>query len=176
MTTITEIESLTRAYAAARAKLAGIVQELQDEIETARRWRIAHIKRAVAATADAHAGLAAAIQAGADLFVRPRTITVDGVKVGMQQQKAHIEFDDEQTVIARIRERLPADQAALLIRVRESVDRNAVADLTEADLRRIGIRVVAGQDQVLIKPTDTEVDKLVDALLRDAERLEEEAA
>ncbi len=59
--------------------------------------------------------------------------------------------------------------------MRESVDLNAVSDLTGADLKRLGIRIEADTEAVVIKPTDSEVDKLVEALLADAERIEEAA-
>lgn len=176
MSTISHIETLTRTYAEARAKLAALVQELQTEMEFVRRKRIAPIKRLVAATADAHAALQAAISAGKELFVRPRSITVAGVKVGMQQKKPTIEIDDEELVIAKIRELLPADQVELLLRVKTTVDRNALQDLSNEDLKRLRVRRIDGVDQVLIKPMDTEVDKLVDALLREAEQVQEQAA
>lgn len=175
-TNITAIESLTRVYAETRARLASLVQELQTEMEYVRRKRIAPIKRAVAATADAHAKLHAAIEFHRELFVKPRSITVAGVKVGVQQKKAGIEIDDEDLVIARIREQLPKDQVELLLRVKTTVDRSALQDLSDEDLQRLGVRRIEAKDQVLIKPVDTEVDKLVDALLREAEQDQDEAA
>lgn len=176
MSDINTIETRTRAYAEARQRLAALVQELQTEMEYARRKRIAPIKRAVAAAADACSALSAAISAGKDLFVKPRSITVAGIKVGMQQKKPGVAIDDEDTVIARIREQLPRDQVELLLRVKTTVDRNALQDLSDADLKRLGVRRIEAEDYVLIKPMDTEVDKLVDALLREAERAEEQAA
>jgi phage host-nuclease inhibitor protein Gam len=176
MSTMTQIDILTRTYAEARGKLAALVQELQTEMEFIRRKRIAPIKRLVAATADAHAALQAAISEGKDLFVKPRSVTIAGVKVGIQQKKPGIEIDDEDAVIARIREQLPKDQVELLLRVKTTVDRSALIDLSDADLKRLGVRRIEAVDQVLIKPVDTEVDKLVDALMREAEQAQDEAA
>lgn len=176
MSDIATIETLARAYAEARGKLAALVQELQTEMEFIRRKRINPIKRAVAATADAHAALHAAIDKGKELFVKPRSITVAGVKVGMQQKKATVEIADEDAVIARIREQLPKDQVELLLRTRTTVDRNALNDLSDEDLKRLGVRRIEATDNVLIKPVDTEVDKLVDALLAEAEKVEDKAA
>ena len=45
-----------------------------------------------------------------------------------------------------------------------------------AELKRIGVTVEETGDQIVIKPTDSEVDKLVNALLADAERIESEQA
>jgi phage host-nuclease inhibitor protein Gam len=171
-----DIENLTRAYAVARKTLASVVGKLQEDIDAVKRRRMQSIKDAVAVAADAHGTLVAAIEQAPASFVRPRTITIAGIKVGMRQVKASLAIEDEAAVIARIRERLPADQAELLIRRKESVDRNALVDLSEADLRRLGIELVPERDEVYIKPTDGEVDKLVNALLKEAEIIEEQAA
>jgi hypothetical protein len=173
---ISEIESLTRAYAEARGKLSDLVGALQAEIEGAKRRRIAAIRRAVGAAAESHAALRSALDAAPGLFAKPKTVTFAGVRVGYIKQRGQVVMDDEEAVIRRIREQLPTDQAALLIRVRESVHKPSVYDLTAGDLKRLGIRVEDDEDVVVIKPVDGEVDKLVDAMLRDAEHITEEAA
>ncbi len=173
--TRTEIESLTRDYAEVRRLLAEQVDELQTELEGARRRHLPGIKVAVAQAAGAHAKLAAALAAAPELFEKPRSLIIEGIRVGFQKQKGKVEFEDEGAVIDRIRRLLPTPQAELLIRTRESVDKNAVYDLTAADLKRLGIRITDDEDAVLIKPVDSEVDRLVTALLQDAEQIEEEA-
>jgi len=171
-----EIEELTAQYSEARGKLAELVGVLQAEIEDAKRRRIAAIKRAVAVTADKHAALHAAVDGSRELFGKPRTRTFHGVKVGLQKQRGQVVIDDEERTIARARAQLPADQVELLVRVRESVHKPAVYDLVASDLKRLGIKIEDDVDAVIIKPTDGEVEKLVNALLKDAERIEEEQA
>lgn len=173
---LNEIEVLADAYSAAREKLADLVNELQAEIEDAKRRRIAAIKRAVAMTADRYAELHAAVDDGRELFTKPRTRTFHGVKVGLQKQRGEVVIDDEERTIARIRELLPKDQAELLVRVKESVHKPAVYDLIAQDLKRLGIKVENDTDAIVIKPADRDVDKLVNALLKDAERIDEEQA
>lgn len=174
--TLEQIEQLTATYGAARAKLATLVGELQTEIEAAKRRRIGAIKRAVAATADAHSSLHAAIDESPDLFEKPRTRSFHGVKVGITKQRGQVVIDDEEKTIERIRELLTKDQADLLIRTRESVHKPAVYDLVASDLKALGIKIEDDVDAVVIKPTDGEVDKLVNALLKEAERIDEEQA
>jgi hypothetical protein len=171
-----EIEELTAQYSEARGKLAELVGVLHAEIEAAKRRRIAAIKRAVAATADKHAALHAAVDGAHELFGKPRTRTFHGVKVGMQKQRGQVVIDDEERTIARARDLLPEDQVELLVRVRESVHKPAVYDLVASDLKRLGIKIEDDTDAVVIRPTDRDVDKMVDALLKDAERIEEEQA
>lgn len=169
-----EIEQYASKYAIARNFLAKHVQDLQAEIEAARRKRIADIKAAVSVAAGCHSTLSNSIEQRPDLFEKPKTVVIDGIRLGYRKQKGKVEFDDEEAVISRIRKLVPADQVELLIRVKETVDKEAVVDLTVADLKRLGIRVTDDEDVVHIKATDGDVDKLVKALLADAEKMDGE--
>jgi arsenate reductase-like glutaredoxin family protein len=163
-----QIETLTAAYATERDELAVLVAEMNDAIEQVKRQRLAAIKQAVQKARQAQDELHAAIDEAPDLFKKPRTRTLHGVKVGLTKQKGSVEFDDEAKVIERIRAQLPKNQAELLIRVKESVHKPAVYDLAVADIKRLGIRITADCDAVVIKSVDSEVDKLVSALLSEA--------
>lgn len=175
MTTLSDIEKLTADYADARSYLAGVITELQTELERVRHPVLPVIRKAVKACADRHSSLCAAIEGTPDLFKRPRTRTLSGVRVGFMKQRGQVQIDDEEAVCSRICKLLPEDQAELLIRVTRRVHKPAVYDLEARDLKRLGITVTADSDAVVIKPVDGEVDKLVDALLADAERTEAEA-
>ncbi len=170
-----DIEGLAELYATRRRVLAEIVSTLEEQIAQLKRRYLPAIRSAVATTADAHDRLQASIKASPELFVKPRTRTLSGVKVGMTKQKGKVVIDDEEKTIERIRKLLPEEQVELLINTKESVSKTAVYDLTAADLKRLGIRIEADTDAVVIRPVDGEVDKLVDALLKDAERIEEAA-
>ena len=168
--TLQHIEQLTNAYASQRDVLAARVQALHDEIEAAKRKALPAIRQAVGQAADARNKLQAAIQDNPRLFVKPKSAIFSGVQVGYRKKKGKIVIDDDEAVITRIRRELPEDQAELLIRVTESVDKNAVGTLAVSDLKRLGIRVTADGDEPFIKPVDSDVDKLVNALLADIER------
>lgn len=168
-----EIEQLAAEYAAARAVLAGLVTDLQVEIDRITRSSLPGIRSAVGAVADIHDSLQHAIEAVPEKFMKPRTRVFSGVRCGYLTGKPRVEIPDEAETLRRIRAQLPKAQIELLIAVSERVDKRAVADLTAADLKRLRISVVPGTDEVVIKPTDSAVDKLVDALLKDAEHIEE---
>lgn len=172
------IERLVQHYADARDQLTGIVQHMQDEMRRVQTEHTPRIRQLVRQVAQHHARLHDAIEQHPDLFTKPKTVVAHGVRFGYAKQRGKVEMDDEQAVIARIRKVLPEEQAVLLIRVRESVDKNAVGDLTVADLKRLGITVTDDHDAVTIKSIDGEVEKLVAALLKDAEQIqaEEDAA
>lgn len=165
-----QIETLTATYATERDALAALVTDMNDAIEQVKRARLAAIKQAVQKARQAQADLKAAIEDGKSLFDKPRTRVLHGVKVGLQKQRGSVEFDDEEKVIARIRAQLPEDQVELLVRVKESVYKQAVYDLKAADIKRLGIRITADCDAVVIKSVDSETDKLISALLAEAEQ------
>lgn len=171
-----QIETLTATYATERDALAALVTEMNDAIEQIKRARLAAIKQAVQKARQAQDELHAAIESAPALFEKPRTRTLHGIKVGFTKQRGSVDFDDEAKVIERIRAQLPKDQADILIRVRESVHKPAVYDLSVADLKRLGIRVTDDCDAVVLKPVDGEIDKLISALLAEAAQDVMEAA
>ena len=169
------IELLAAAVAEARGVLAERGQTLQEGLDAAQRRHLPAIRQAVAAAAGDIDRLRAAIEAAPDLFERPRTRVLSGIRCGYMKQRGQVVIADEAKTVARIRELLPAEQAELLIRVRESVHKPAVYDLTAADLKRLGVTIEADSDAVVIKPADGDIDKIVAALLKDAERAGEAA-
>lgn len=171
-----DIEKLASYYANARDELNGRVQLMQAEMEKVKAEHLPRVRQLVRTIAANRSKLHTAIDQHPELFEKPKTVVVHGMRIGYMKQRGRVEIDDEEAVIDRVRKLLPEEQAELLIRVRESVDKNAVADLTVADLKRLGITVTADQDVVVIKPIDGEIDKLVKALLSDAEQIDQEAA
>ncbi len=170
------IQDLTDAYSTCRETLAGRVLALQDEMERVKRRHLPGIREAVGIAAAAHDELRAAIAEHPELFRKPKTRTFHVIRIGYMKQRGQVVIEDEEAVIKRIRAQLPHEQADLIIRVRESVHKPAVYDLTAADLKRLGITVTADEDVVVIKPVDGEIDKLINALLADAERVDAEEA
>lgn len=174
--TLHEIEKLAEEYARQRDSLSHIAQNLQAELQEIKQRYLDVIRHTVRHVAEAESKLRQEIENAPELFKRPKTQIFHGVKVGYGKRKGKVIIDDEQAVIERIRKQLPKDQAELLIRVRESVDKNAIGDLTVADLKRLGIRVTEDDDAVVIKPVDGEVDKFINALVGEIEQIENEEA
>jgi len=167
MHNLTEIESLTRTFASARSDLADAVTLLNDEIERIKRKHLGDLKRLVARCAERHAALKAGIESSPSLFDKPRTHIFHGIKVGYKKSVGTIEWDDDDQVVALIKKHF-ADQADVLIHTEERPLKKALRELTVADLKKLGCTVEETGDVVVIKPTDGEVDKIVNALLADA--------
>jgi phage host-nuclease inhibitor protein Gam len=175
MTQLTDIEKRAKAFADARAEVTGIVTVLNDGIDALKRDNLPALKRCIAKVAERHDNLRALIDANPQLFVKPKTVVFHGVKIGFAKGKGGIKFDDAEQVVKLIKKHLP-EQADVLIITKETPAKDALAQLSAADLKKIGCTVVNTGEQVVIKPADSDVDKLVDTLIKGATETEAEAS
>ena len=160
-----DIDKKAQAYAAARQVLADTQKAIEDEIVSLKRKHMPQLKRAFETGKQRASELSAAIAASPDLFTKPRTVILHGIRLGIMKSRGELAWDDDAQVIKRIRAQLPKDQAELLIRVKENVAKGAVYDLTAADLKRLGIRIEGAGDVVTIKDAAGDLDKWLDAML-----------
>ena len=167
MATLTQIDDLAAAYSANLEALAGVRGVLEDERRALLKRHRARLVKLAESAKERRSELVVAIADSAALFVKPRTVIFHGLKLGFQKSKAYIVWDSESAVIARIRKLLPEDQAELLIRVQESIYKKALDDLTTGDLKRLGISVQGGGDEVLVKGALSDLDKWLEAILAD---------
>lgn len=156
------LETLTRATVL-EAALAKAIKPIYT------RHR-AGIDAAAEEEAAAKAELQTMIDAAPHLFKRPRSMTVDCVKTGYRKADDSLDWDDEANVITRIRA-IPelAPLAAVLIRTAESLNIAALTELTGEQRRWIGVRRTDGVDQSFISFGDSAADKLMKAILTDAQ-------
>lgn len=177
MATLADIERLTKDYADWRTQLSEAVLVAEHELAALKRQHVVTIKRKVEAVAERQAALKAAIEESPELFRKPRTLIIHGVKVGFMKEKGKISWDDKDQVVRLIKKHFP-EQADVLIKTVEKPIKNALQQLSAAELKRIGVTIGETGDVVVIKSTDSEIDKLVSALLEeDAEAdADEEAA
>jgi hypothetical protein len=161
------VEKSTKAFADARGVLTGLVQELNEIIEQTKRERLPAIKRALAKTAERQAELKALVETAPGLFERPRTVIFHGIKVGFAKGKGIITWDDDEKVATLIQRHLP-EQYEVLVKTTRKPLKTPLKELSVADLKKIGCTVEETADYVVISPVDSEVDKLVSAMLKDA--------
>lgn len=160
------IDAAARQYADALARLEGAMSELDVEVRALKRKLLPRIRRLAEVAANAKGALAGELEARPDLFVRPRSLVLHGIKVGWQKAPDQLVIDDAERTAALIRKHLP-DQADALLKVVETPIKDAVRELAHRDLARICVRIIAGADKPFIKSAAGEVEKIVDALLRE---------
>lgn len=169
MAELKEIEGMAKAYAGARDSLGDRVRALEEEVAAARRKHLPGIKRAAEGAANNKAKLEALVEDSPSLFKRPRTLVIHGIRVGFKKGRGEVQFDDKTRVVALIRRHLP-EKFEDLVKVVETPLKAALMRLSTAELGRIGARLEETGDQVVVNPADSEIDKLVDALLAENEQ------
>lgn len=170
---LADIERAAKPYADSREGLGTCLTNLNEEIAEVKKRHLPYIKRALNRTAEKHSELVALVQAAPDLFVKPRTVIFHGIKLGYQKGKGGIGFDSAERVVELIQKHL-ADQADVLIKTTKKPVKKALAQLEVAQLKKIGCTVLSTGDAVFIGAVDSEVDKMVDALLGNAVQEAEE--
>lgn len=164
--TMSQVESAAKRYADAHATLSDRASALQAELAEVHRRHRRALKSALSSVADAQSVLQTIVEGAPQLFRKPRTVVLHGVRVGFVKAKGSIKVPDEERTLLLIRKHFP-DQADTLIRSFEEPVKAALANLAVDDLMRIGCKVTGTGDVVVVKPVDSEVDKLVEALLKD---------
>lgn len=168
------IDQRAKLYREMRDQLVSLVNDYDRELQALNLRYVSGIRATTLALASLEKQLGAEIEKVPQLFEKPRSITLHGIKVGLQKQKGSIEFDDEEKLIERIRKVDEKDTLsvppAVLIKSKEYVSKEGLQMLRAEELKKLGVRVVADTDKPVIKPADTTIDKLVQRILeqRDA--------
>jgi hypothetical protein len=175
MATLSEIEKLAKEFSEARKVLRDRVDVLDTGIVALKKRYLPGIRSAVDAAKEKQAVLSAAIEDNRELFVKPRTLTIFGIKFGIEKQKGKLEWDKGAVPgIVKMIKKLFPDSWEVYVKVKEEPMKKNLATLPSNDLKKLGIQVTDTDDAVVIKPADSEVDKLVDALLNEKKEIQEE--
>ena len=169
--TMEDILALARAYVAARAATDALAEDIKALQRKALSGRLRALRSRIAEQAASEDALRAAITARPDLFVSPRTVSVDGIRFGLRKQPGTVTVGDEAQAIGRLRKRFP-DRAEALVRVKETLDRAALRKLPAAELAQIGVAIAKATDEVTIAAKRDDLDRVVAALLDDAAQAE----
>lgn len=162
-------DRLAVAHTATTAR-AGL---LQDEIKAAIAPIYARHRGSLDAAADeeaaAHRALMALLEGAPQLFVKPRSLAINGVRAGYRKAEDQLDWGDDDALIKRIRALLPK-QADILIRTQETLVIDALAQLDADAHRSLGIARISGADNPFITVGSADVEKLAQALISDAMR------
>lgn len=163
MLNLAEIRLAAERLANAHNDTTGCAALMQAEIKSAiapilERYK-ATLDRYAAAEAEAHQALAALLIAAPQLFVKPRSLSVDGVRCGYIKTPDTVDWSDDAEVIARIKAIRP-DLAPVLIRTQESLVVDALGGVDAKDLISFGVRTITGADNHFITVGDNDAEKL----------------
>ena len=167
--TLLDIDSLAKAYADRRALLADRLTALDRDLAAVKRKHMRELKRHVALTGEIALDLHNAIDGSRDLFLKPKTQILHGIKVGLRKGVGGLDWEDDEDVVAKIEKQFKGpDEAARYLIIKKKPSADALEDLDAATLKKFGIVVVDTGEQVVVKAVESDVEKLVKALLKGA--------
>lgn len=164
---LAEIELEAKLHEEARLLLSERSAAYQAGLAALAREHMPGIRRALNKAADIESRIRALVAGHPEVFVKPKTRVLHGTKVGYQKGKGKLGFDKPEKVVDRIKRLLP-EQAELLIHTEEKPNKEALAKLPAADLKKLGCTVTDGGEEVIVKPVDGAVEKMIKALLKEA--------
>lgn len=167
---LAEITAEAKLHEEARMLLGDRVRAYQDGLAALARNHMPGIKRALNRAADIEGRLRNLVEAHPGSFVKPKTHVLHGAKIGYEKAKGKITIEHPDKVVERIKRNYPAEQAELLIHREEKPNKKALDKLPANELKRLGCTVHDGGEQVIVRPVDGTVEKMVKALLKDASR------
>ena len=164
MADLKKIERLAAKYANKREQLAGVVRGVDAAMAAVMRKHGPVLERRVQAEAAARAELLAALRDSQDIFRRPKTRKLHGIRVGFAKGKGKILIADPNATVKLIRKHLPA-LFTTLVKVDATPIKSAINGLTAEQLRKIGCTVTETDDEPVIAPTDSDLEKHIKGLL-----------
>jgi len=158
------IEILCAEFDEQSGKLEARIADLENDLEAVKQKHLVTLKRQAAVVARRQAELESAVEAAPGLFVKPRSYTLHGIKIGLSYTEGKLEFDDPETVVKLIK-KFCKDDAATFIRTKEEPNKEALWTLEARELAALGCRIEGAGDQVLCKRMAGDVEKLIKKLI-----------
>lgn len=172
MTTQADFQKRAEALSATREALSALLHTLQAEVDTIKQGRMPAIRQAARKVAAEHNRLKELIEAHPDMFKSPRSYVVAGLKYGLKKSPGRMSWACDAQLIERIKKltdagELTDEQQEMLIARTERPVAKALEKLDARLLKRLGVTVAADCDEVLIKSVDGEIEKAVNAVIKD---------
>ena len=169
---LSDIEQAARDFSAKSKTLRNYHEELNSKIEALKQEYIEDIKQASCDAGESYQMLLTLINDASDLFKDKKSMTVSGVKFGYQKKKGKLEIVNEDATISKLKE-LYGDNASLYINTKLSIVKKALDSLPASDLKKLGVNIVQDTDVAFIKLTDDEVQKLIEAMIKESAKVSE---
>ena len=172
MTNLSDLQKRAGVLSASRDHLSGLFATLQAGIDIVKKGSLPEISKVARQIAKQHSELQQLITAHPALFDKPRTQVVDGLKFGLQKKPGKLEWDSDTALVTRINKAvasndLTIEQRDLLIHTIERPVAKALEKLDGKLLKRLGVTISSDTDEVLIKSVDGDVEKAVNAVIKD---------
>lgn len=173
MSTLEQLTHKAKLLSDSRDELRVELLLLDTELRAAKNARLKRLQQLTRAVIRHQAELTSQINANAKLFTKPRTQIVEGIKFGLQKQPGTISWDDGEKVLNRFDDlfskgEINRAQYEVCIETKYTLMAKGIEQLDAKLLKKLGITVSADTDKVLIKSVDSDVEKMLNACIKDA--------
>jgi hypothetical protein len=173
---MTELEKLQASALQLSHHTDALRQELmllEAEVSAARDAHMLTIRSLTRSVIKRQSELAEGIQAHPELFDKPRTLIVDGIKFGLRKQPGRMSWGDDEQLRSRMDDlfakgEINTAQYDTVVETRHVIVSKGLEKLDAKTLKRLGVTVEADSDAVEIKSVDSDVQKMVKAVIKDA--------
>ena len=162
------IDRQAKELADSRRSLQDRLSDREKTIALIKLQFLPGIKLNALTVAKKQAELEAMIADSPELFKRPRTLTLHGIKVGFKKAKGTLKWKSAAQVLKLIKKHFKG-KADTLIKTTEKPNKAALINLDVKDLKKLGVTVTRTGDEVVVKSTESDIDKFIDALLKEKE-------
>lgn len=164
---ITEIDTLARQYADAQNDLDALTNALRVKVDQVVREHWQELRRATTRAAERYEALFTLVQESRPVFDKPKTRILHGVRCGYRKSLDSIRVLDSDNTCALIAKHLP-DRADVLIATSRKPVMAGLQQLDDKQLKQIGAERVLGGDEAFAALANTDLDKVVQALMKSA--------
>lgn len=171
------IDALALNYSKKRERVSALANALEDEVRAVYRRHRRALNEALATAEGAQSALRAEVQDHPELFDKPRTWALHGIKLGFQKGRGKIEWEiEDEALIERLRKRLGDSSPAFenCVEYVATIKVDGLRELPTKDLAACGVTVEETADVVVVKAVESVTDKLVKRLLKEGARSEQE--
>lgn len=165
-----DLETAAKEFSIKSRVLRNIKESLDAEIDEVKSKYIEELKKASIEAGESYQMLLTLVESSEELFSDKKSMSINNVKFGYRKKAGTIEIDNETFTIDKLQELFP-DNSDMYLSKKISISKKALDSLTAAELKKIGVNVIQDSSEAFVKLTDDEVQKLIDALVKESAKM-----
>ncbi len=168
-TAMEEIVERARHMATANEGMEVLAREADAAIAKVRSRYTQRLRRRLGGYLLARKQLIALVEKHPELFTRPKTRVIEGVKVGLRKQKGKTVLPkDTDALVDKIMNLYSDEEIARLLEHKYTPVKKALGELSARELKALGIEVVDATDAPIADIVQGDVESLVNELIKEA--------
>ena len=168
MNPIETIESNCRDLAGLRGKLRKKFEARQKAVNAVAAEYDSDIREMQSQCTLCRSILLANLQTGRELFTKRKTQEFHGITVGFEKQRDSLVLPANELLVDRIEKMLPPAQSKTLLDRTVTVIKNAFKKLPIETLQKLGVTIMKGADNPIVRANDDDIETLVSKSLGDS--------